>query len=110
MNNTQTKHTGKILHTSWGYDMTHNDYAVVISETDKTVLCQMIKGKNVSENMYGTGTSTPTSEYTGHKPFRLRIKGDYFKGSYPFCSSDNNKRIGYFSVWEGKPNYWNTND
>jgi hypothetical protein len=104
---------GKIIYTSWGYDMTHNDYAIITEATDKTVKCKMLKHETKSETMQGTGTSMPTLKETDQKPFRLRIKqyknGEiYFKGSYPFCN--DNKRMDTFSLWNGKANYWNTND
>jgi hypothetical protein len=98
---------GKIIYTSWGYDMTHNDYAVIIEETEKTVKCRMLKTKVLSDCGDGNGKSMPSLEETG-ETFRLHKRGDWFKGSYPFCG--NSRRLDSFSLWDGKANYYNTYD
>ena len=101
----------KIIKTSWGYDMTHNDYAIVISENGKTALCQMIGTKKVDGNGF-TGSEVPDPSRTSGKAFRLRVKGDNsYKGSYPFCwGIDGIKRMGWFSVWSGSPDCYNYMD
>jgi hypothetical protein len=112
--NMTTTLKGKILHTSWGYDMTINEYAVIIDATEKTVLCKMLSMKVKDDYGKGTGRATPLlKEQADAKPFRLRIKnwngGEmYFKGSYPF--SGDSKRMDCFSVWNGQANYHNTWD
>lgn len=103
---------GKILHTSWGYDMTINDYAVVIDETPKSVLCKMLSVKVESDNGKGDGKAMPVLKELDEKPFRLFKRGTpenlYFKGSYPFCNGS--KKMGYFNIWNGRANYHNTWD
>jgi len=103
---------GKILHTSWGYSMTLNDYCVVVEETPKSVLCKMISVKVTDDAGMGNGKAVPVLKETEEKPFRLFKRGTaespYFKGSYPFCSGS--KRMGYFNVWNGRENYHNTWD
>lgn len=100
---------GKILHTSWGYDMTINDYCVVIDETPKSILCKMVSAKITDDNGLGNGKAMPTLTELDEKPFRLFKRGqDDFRGSYPYCSGS--KKKGYFSIWNGRPNYHNTWD
>lgn len=99
---------GKILHTSWGYDMTINDYAVVVDETPKSVLCKMVSVKVENDYGRGNGTAMPTLKEKEEKPFRLFKRGNHFKGSYPYCNGS--MKMGYFNVWDGRPNYHNTWD
>lgn len=87
--------------------MTINDYAVIVEETEKTVLCKMLKAKVLSDYGKGDGKSMPSLEETG-QTFRLHKRGDCFKGSYPFCN--NSKRKDVFMLWDGKANYYNTWD
>lgn len=103
----KTKHplVGRKLHTSFGYDMTINDFAQIIevSPTGKTVVCRMVsKETNGGEYGYGgTGKATPGSKLNGPK-FRLKNKGsNYFNGSYPFIiykDGHTSTRFGYFSL------------
>lgn len=104
---------GKIIHTSWGYDMTINDYAVIVEETDKTIKCRMLQVSVLNDAGKGNGTSMPTLKETGAPEFRLHKRENrdgsfYFKGSYPFCAGS--KRPGYFTLWNGRANYHNTWD
>ena len=99
---------GKILHTSWGYDMTINDYCIVVDETPKSVLCKMLDTKVKNDDGHGMGKATPTLNESKTKTFRLFKRGENFKGSYPFCG--DSKRMGYFWVWNGRDNYQNTWD
>ena len=105
-----TKHplVGRKLHTSFGYDMTINDFAQIleVSPTGKTVVCQMVsKNTNGQEWGYnGSGKATPGSTLHGPK-FRLKYKKtdtwESFNGSYPFCIYNDghvSKRFGYFSL------------
>jgi hypothetical protein len=104
---------GKIIHTSWGYDMTINEYAVIVEETDKTVKCKMLKMSVSDDNGKGNGRAMPILEEESEQPFRLHKRqwngGEiYFKGSYPFCNGS--KRSDCFSLWNGQANYHNTWD
>lgn len=103
----------KILETSWGYDMTINDYALVLEETDKTVKCVMIAAKVTDDNGMGGGRSVPDTTKIISEPFRLRKKiwNDgliQYRGSYPYCNGS--KRYDGFAEWDGKPSYYNTWD
>lgn len=105
---------GKIIHTSWGYDMTINEYAVIVEETDKTVKCKMLQISVVDDYGKGGGRALPTLKEQEGEAFRLHKRaggafgGVYFKGSYPFCNGS--KRSDCFSLWNGKANYHNTWD
>lgn len=106
--------TGSIYYDSWGYDMTHNDYILVISETPKSAIVQIIGGEKLSGGGY-TGEEIPNKEKKYGTPFRLlkRVYNDeiILKGSYPFCLGDMNaKKKGSFRKWNGRPNYYNTID
>jgi hypothetical protein len=98
---------GTKLHTSFGYDMTINDFAVIVevSKTGKTVLCRMVKKSTngLEHGPCGGGKASAGDEMHGEK-FRLHVRewnsGVYFVGSYPFCG--NSKRKGTFSVAKGE--------
>lgn len=113
------KLVGKIFYDSWGYDMTHNDYVVVVSETEKSCMVQIIGQKKLTGGGY-TGEEVPTPEVKFGVPFRLlkRVQkwGEgnvYLKGSYPYCFPNGrmeDKKMGSFRMWSGRPNYYNTAD
>ncbi len=95
---------GSVLHTSWGYDMTINDFCIVleVSPTGKSVLCQMIGSVLVDgDNMQGSVKPNINGSRFG-KPFRLRVRENSAVGSYPYCvksvaDADNDKRRGFFT-------------
>ena len=113
---------GKILHTSWGYDMTMNDFCKVleVSPTGKTVKCRMVNTKTNGEEwgFGGSGRAEASEEMVGPY-FRLKINhigtisedpfgALSFNGTYPFCGakdiplnakkSEYSNRKGYFSI------------
>jgi hypothetical protein len=102
---------GRMLHTSFGYNMTINDFAKIIevSPTGKTCVCRKLN--KVGFNGF-TGTAKAGEDMHGPK-FRLKIKGytDWtsFVGSYPYCG-DRSKRFGYFSLYNGEEVYENHMD
>lgn len=50
----------RIVHATWGYNMTHNAYAIVIKETAHAALLLTIGNRRVSDDGYGTrGTEVP---------------------------------------------------
>lgn len=112
---------GTILHTSWGYDMTHNDYCVVLKNTGKTLLCQMVHHKNVSGNDGFTGTEVPDKDGKAGNPFRVRIvhskkyNHTSLSGSYPYCATcgdgkSTSMKEGHWRIWDGHANYYNYMD
>lgn len=113
---------GTILYSSWGYDMTINDYCIVLENTGKTLLCRMLDREVTGDSDPSGGSSKPIMTQIG-EPFRLKIesrdypgvnatgrKSIHIRGSYPYSKGDKVKRFGYFSVWKGDPNYYNTWD
>ncbi len=102
----------KIFYTSWGYDMTHNDYVIVLSETPKSCMVQVIGAKMLSGGGY-TGEEIPNPEVKFGEPFRLLKREDHLRGSYPYCFPNGtmkDKRRDSFREWEGRPNHYNTVD
>jgi hypothetical protein len=98
----------KILHTSWGYDMTHNDFAKVIRETDKSVMCVMVASEIISGGGC-TGKEVVRPEKEVSKPFRLLKRDGYYRGSYPFCGES--KRLdSFYEVDPAKEFYYNIMD
>jgi hypothetical protein len=104
---------GKTLHTSWGYDMTINNFCQIVdvSPTGKTVTCRMVA--KTGFNGYQGNVKSGTETY-GPK-FRLKHNPEgwngepTFHGSYPFCGvdriedewlkvSENSTRMGYFGL------------
>jgi hypothetical protein len=106
---------GKILHTSWGYDMTMNDFCKIleVSPTGKTVKCRMLttRTNGLEHAIGGSGKASAGDNLVG-PIFRLKVKeyNDFtsFNGCYPFCGAENiplnakkseySNRMGYFSV------------
>jgi len=103
---------GKVLHTSWGYNMTINNFAKIIdvSPSGKTVVCRMLTKEGF--NGYQGPVKSGTKVY-GPK-FRLKYKPEgwngkpTFHGSYPYIVrneddegwlkvSEASTRMGYFS-------------
>ena len=117
---------GKKLHTSWGYDMTMNDFCeiVEVSKTGKTVKCRMVTGKSNGLEWAPGSAGKMSAGNTLYGPtFRLKNSGTSydgspsFVGSYPFCGAENlpegtkmsecSSRFGYWSVDDGSEYYEN---
>jgi hypothetical protein len=105
---------GDILKTSWGYNMTINNYCKVLENNGKTLKCVTISLHVENDNGLGNGRSIPVPDKEISEPFRIRIQRRendfYLVGSYPFIKDKNSKRKGYWYVWDGKPDYYNTYD
>lgn len=98
---------GKVLYTSWGYNMTLVDFCKIIGITDKKVRCVMLGRTVTGDNGRGDGKASPGGEYG--KPFLLSKTGSgYFKGSYPFV--EGSTRSGFFSVHDREYQYFNSWD
>ena len=111
-----TPKKGDILHTSWGYSMTLNDFCKVVSvsKTGKTITCVMIGSKTVDGHIYGPGGGRvkvdPDMVLEGRPEFRLHVRMNsdgtwYCRGSYPFCHGS--KRMGTFWKDGGAGHYEN---
>jgi len=104
-----------IYETSWGYDMTINDYIKVLEMGSKTAKVVMIGSKIVDDNGMGSGKSYPAPEIVKSEPFRLRVKAGYdnklcLRGSYPYVDGSTSKRMGTFYQSDGNGSYYNTWD
>ncbi|MGJ7573259.1 restriction endonuclease [Variovorax sp. RB2P76] len=95
----------RIVHATWGYNMTHNSYAIVIKETKHAALLLFIGLKDVSDDGFGQqGTQVPLLDASTIKHFnsngvkratrQVRSNGGvaYWDGEL------------YFTPWDGKPN------
>jgi len=97
---------GKIFHTSWGYDMTINEYAKVIKQSPKSILLQECYRGIKNDNGMGNGKATTdgTLKPEGEQ-FRLFLKttnyGERWAGG---------GRCRYWSEWDGRESYHNTWD
>ena len=108
---------GTILRHSWGYDMTFNEYCIVISvsKSGKTIKCQRVHSEvTTADNGLGAGRQAPGKEPIG-EVFRLHVRryqtsGPYYVGSYPSTHDGANMGRGCFTLWDGKPDYYNTYD
>ena len=105
---------GKLLHTSWGYDMTINDFCKIIevSPTGKTVKCMMVRRSVTGDPWYPGGNGKAKAGTETYGPvFRLKLGegwngGVNCHGSYPYCVQEGEEknwkaymgRKGYFSV------------
>jgi hypothetical protein len=101
---------GKILHTSWGYSMTINNFCKIIevSPSGKTVVCRML----TKEGFNGYAGEVKAGSETYGPKFRLKIKDGWngspsYTGSYPYISNSRDNegfvkrgegtRMGYFT-------------
>ena len=109
---------GKIFHTSWGYDMTINEYAKVIQQSPKSILLQMCYKITNGESYYpgGTGRATTKGELRpdGEK-FRLfkktRTYNDWKTGKpITYENWAGGGECKYWSEWDGRESYENTCD
>ena len=73
----KSKLKGKLIQTDWGYNMTINEFAKVIGETDKSLKAVMV-GKQVSGDMSPSGgTAIPNPNKITSKPFTIRKYSDF---------------------------------
>lgn len=112
---------GDILHNSWGYDMTINDFCRVEENTGKTIKCQKLAKKRVGDSTDAMVYSVmPNESRPVCKPFRLRIakskpnindpegEDGWITGSYPYATNGptpncQNKHKGFWDKWNGLP-------
>ena len=113
--NPQDIHVGTILHTSWGYDMTINNFCIVL-DVGKTLKCQMIGTKWIQGSQQsGEGSVVPNPNDAYGKPFRLHIRKwkDKYSGkertsligSYPYVKGSEEKQKGYWGIHEEGKSY-----
>ncbi len=88
--------TGQYYYTSWGYDQTNIDYLVVVkvSPSGKTAICRMAHpirlGEQGHEDVFMPGEGWGIE-------FQMKIREDgNLRGSYPFCSIQDSRRLDTF--------------
>lgn len=97
---------GKIFHTSWGYDMTINEYAKVIKQSPKSILLQECYRAVSDDNGMGNGRATTGGELKPNgEQFRLFKKTT----AYGYRWSGGGQ-CRYWSEWDGRSSYHNTWD
>lgn len=95
---------GKIIHRSFGYDMTFNVYAKIIKLNAKSATAIEIKTMTVAGEPYGhmgTGRVRPLHEPVG-EPFIIYLK-KFKQGEWTSIVGDGNS----WSLWDGQSNYEN---
>lgn len=105
---------GRIFHTSWGYDMTINEYAKVIKQSPKSILLQMCytRTNGLEYGPGGRGKATAGSLKPDGEKFRLfrkvRTYKDYFTGETRVDESwAGGGQVRYWSEWDGRESYEN---
>lgn len=100
---------GKIFHTSFGYDMTINRYAMVVKQNAKSVLVRECGAIVKDDNGCGAGNATCGEPDMSSKPFLIFKKmRDYGNGRPPSESYVGDGT--WWTEWDGKKNYHNTWD
>ncbi len=101
----------RIVHASWGYNMTHNCFAVVVKESKHAALLMGLRNQTISDDGFGQiGTEAPIldphlSEYLLNSENVWRAK-----------RSEDNGRISYwdgrqiYTEWNGQPMSFNYMD
>lgn len=98
------EYLGKILHRSFGYDMTFNVYAKIIKLNAKSAVAVELKTAVVSGDPCspgGTGKARPVHEPNG-EPFIVYLK-KATQGDWSHFVGDGKS----WSVWGGESNYEN---
>ena len=94
---------GDILHSSWGYNMTHADFYRVTKLVGKqSVEVEALSNKTVTGDGGWSGTAVPD----------LKQRGSRLEGRFRVTNGSTIK-IGYSqyaSKWDGRPKYFNTMD
>lgn len=96
---------GKIIHTSWGYDMTINEFMVIRRQMNKTVEAEEIGTKIINHDGYGqAGHEVPdTTKRTG-RMVRFLVKRNW-NNEISFVGDGR-----WYGLHDGKEVYFNTLD
>ncbi|OAD81818.1 hypothetical protein ATN89_22740 [Comamonas thiooxydans] len=98
-------HDPRIVHTTWGYNMTHNSYALVIKETNHAALLLSLRNRKISDDGYGTrGTEIPQLDLSALKQFneigvQRATRTVSIGGSVNYWTGSR-----LYSRWDGEPN------
>lgn len=106
-----TNPDARIVHATWGYNMIHNAYAIVIKETTHAALLLTIGNRGVSDDGYGQrGTEVPLLNETSMAQFNemgvkraIRSVRDNGEASYW-------DGLRYYTPWDKSPNHFDYMD
>lgn len=94
----------RIVHASWGYNMTHNDFALVVKESKHAALLMGLRNRTLSDDGYGQrGVEVPVLE--AESALSLLNSENVWRAK----RSEENGRVTYwdgsrlFLSWDGMP-------
>jgi hypothetical protein len=101
----------RVLHTTWGYNATHNTFALVLKETRHAALLMSLPLRTVSQDSYGQrGTQVPSF---GEDAFGHHCAETIWRAKRKV---DDTGRVGFwdgkhlFSAWDGEPAHFDYMD
>lgn len=95
----------RIVHGTWGYNMCHNSYAIVIKETRHAALLLSIGNREISNDGHGTrGTEVPLLDGTAMDRFnesgvRRALRQVHDDGRVSYWDGEH-----YYTPWNRMPN------
>lgn len=98
------KKDSRVLHARWGYNSTHNTFAVVLKETRHAALIMSLPSQNVTDDGYGQrGTEAPRIDASALQHLRAEAvwrtkKRVWDDGTVSFWDGSN-----LFHPWDGNP-------
>lgn len=96
---------GRIIHTSWGYDMTINEFYVIRRQMNKTVEAEEIGTRIDSHDGFGqSGHEIPDVNRGTGRMVRFLVKRDY-QNELSFVGDGR-----WYGLHDGKSTYFNTLD
>lgn len=111
---------GKILHASWGYNMTNNSYYLITKQSAKSVIAVAVGSKIVSSGdgpAGGKELPDPTNEmgwnhkgYSASDPSTAAKKFIHFSArssSHGVYFVGGDLSFGYYNLHDGQPDYFN---
>lgn len=108
---------GKIFHTSYGYDMTINEYVKVIGQTEKSLLVKECYAIVRDDYGLGGGNAVAGGLKKDGKEFRIFRKVRTWTNPYTQETNTWESWVGSlhqcansWSLWDGRPDYHNTWD
>lgn len=107
----QENYVGRIFHCSWGYSMTINEFAVCVRQTEKALFLRQCASATLTGDTFGGHQTSDGKPLENAPEFKVRKIGDsHFKGSLiqnRHGDSYKNKSAKYWSLWDGRPVYYN---
>ena len=105
------KNDPRVVHATWGYNMTHNNFALVVKESKHAALLMGLKNQVLSDDGYGQrGMEIPRFEINTIQD--LLIADNVWRAK----RMEKDGRITYwdgkylFSPWDGRPSIFNYMD